>query len=213
MHSEESSLKSNIFANVQDPEVAAMFDLTNKKKKKKKIIKDTEKELEEDDYYDKPLEVNISYQSAKEILDYPTYSYVEDLLPRCYLNTPAVEDKKTVLYQPVITHKGRKTTFENYDKFIESFQKTNIDLRKAHTFKYLLIELCCKGQIANSKVVLLGKFKLERIINILRQYIVKHVQCDNCSNLNTTIQKCSITHHYCIQCDKCKCNPKYLEKF
>jgi len=207
MHSEEASLKSNIFASVQDPEVAAMFDLTTKKKKKKN------KDAEKDHCNDKQLEVNISYQSAKEILDYPTYSYHEVLLPRCYLNVSAVEEKRIVPYQPIITHKGRKTTFENYDKFIESFQKTNIDLRKAHIFKYLLIELCCKGQIANSKVVLLGKFKLERIINILRQYIVKHVQCDNCSNLNTTIQKCSITHHYCIQCDKCKCNPKYLEKF
>jgi len=200
----ESSLKSNLF---EDPEIIAMFDLTTKKKKKK-IIKDTEK----DDCDDKPLEVNICYL-AKEILDHPKYSYLEDLLPRCYLNISTVEEKRIVPYQPVITHKGRKTTFENYDKFIESFQKTNLDLRKAHMFKYLLIELSCKGQIANNKIVLLGRFKLERIINILRQYIVKHVQCDNCGNLNTAIQKCSITHHYCIQCDKCKCNPKYLEKF
>jgi len=208
MISTESTLKSNIF---EDPEIIAMFDLTTKKKKKK-TIKDAEKELEKDVYPDKPLEVCISYLLDKEILEHPTYSYAEDLLPRCYSNVSTVEEKRIVPYQPVITHKGRKTTFENYDKFIESFQKTNIDLRKAHIFKYLLIELCCKGQIANSKVVLLGKFKLERIINILRQYIVKHVQCNNCSNLNTTIQKCSITHHYCIQCDKCKCNPKYLEK-
>jgi translation initiation factor 2 beta subunit (eIF-2beta)/eIF-5 len=204
MISTESSLKSNLF---EDPEIISMFDLTTKKRKK------TLKDAEKDDCHNKPEEVVITLQLPKEILDHPSYLYLEDLLPRCYLNVSTVEDKRIVPYQPVITHKGRKTTFENYDKFIESFQKTNIDLRKAHTFKYLLIELCCKGQIANSKVVLLGKFKLERIINILRQYIFKYVQCENCNNLNTTIDKCSITHHYRIQCDKCKCNPKYLEKF
>jgi len=202
MISTEPLLKSNI---VEDLEIMAMIDLTTKKKKKKKIIKCDENPHGQS-------EASISTHLTKEI-DYPTYSYHEVLLPRCYLNVSTSEEKKLVPYQPVITYKGRKTTFENFDKFIESFQKDNLSMRKAHTFNYLLVELCCKGQVANSKVVLLGKFKLERIINILRKYIVKHVQCDNCSNLNTTIQKCTITHHYCIQCDKCKCNPKYLEKF
>jgi translation initiation factor 2 beta subunit (eIF-2beta)/eIF-5 len=117
---------------------------------------------------------------------------------------------KPTIIKPQISNqgsgKGRTTTFHNYISFIYSFNTKasmpDLKERTNHLTTYIKYELFCEGHVANDKLILNGKFSLNPIETILRNYINLFVKC-KCNSFNTTITKCSIRRVYKNKCEAC----------
>jgi phosphoglycerol transferase MdoB-like AlkP superfamily enzyme len=114
------------------------------------------------------------------------------------------------IIKPQITNqgsgKGRTTTIHNYIIFIYSLHTkstmTDLKERTSHLTAYVLYELFCKGHVANDKLILYGRFSINSIEHILKNYINLYVKC-KCNSNNTTITKCTVRRVHTNKCELC----------
>jgi len=219
MNSEESSKQHSNLIEV-DPELLAMLDFSKMEKRKKGKKVKTVATNDATDNQDTVIQETSSDENksqeaaASQILDKPSYTYHDDLLPKFYAQLyskqqPVSKIVSTPL-QPIFTFKNRKTIFQNFENFINRIQDTNIELRKQHMIDFMLRELACQGgNLTKEGLAFRGIQKRVRCINIIKQYLNENVKC-TCNNFNTVIQKCSSSRLYFIECGNCTCK-KYLE--
>lgn len=198
-------------------EVAAMFDLTQKKKKKKKkATGEGDIGLENLDGGDSKKE-NATSDSAGDVvvatsssgvgvfeLDPPTYSYGQ-LLNRVVdfvtQNNPELTDKKRFTMKPpqLMRVGTKKTLWVNFQE-ICSMMRRNAD----HVFQFMMAELGTEGSIdGNKRLVIRGKFVPKYIESLLRKYIVEYVACQMCRSFNTSLTRDSVSRLFFVSCQDC----------
>lgn len=167
-----------------DVMLSEMFSLKNKKKKK--VVK----EIGEN------IICSLEY-------DPPTYTY-QDLLAKLYENMDIQEEKKlsTTLRTPIVQRIGAKKT--GWMNFKECCTGINISDPK-NIINYLKGELSADMSIdGNGYLLIRGIFKQQVIESILRKYVVQHIQCHTCKNIDTTSRKDVHSRLTFIDCPLCK---------
>jgi len=180
------------------PEEDQLFiDFSKEKKKKNKNKK-----------YNEPLNPTVLTEIGTTLSADELYHIcLGRLFEKLYANRDLT---KPIIIKPQISNhgsgKGRTTTFHNYISFIYSFNTKasmpDLKERTNHLTSYILYELFCEGHVANDKLILNGKFALNPIETILRNYINLFVKC-KCNSFNTTITKCSVRRVYKNKCEAC----------
>ena len=69
---------------------------------------------------------------------------------------------------------------------------------------YFMSELSCEGNIgANDEMVLVGGYKAQNFLRLIRRYIEDFVRCQDCKGYQTTIEKEEKTRLRFLKCNKC----------
>lgn len=184
-------------------EVAAMFDLSQKKKKKKK--KATETSTAQDNTESKDGESSDNVQSGiSEVTDPPKYSY-QQLLERVtdflHQNNPELQDKKRhTVKPPQLMRVGtKKTLWANFQEICKGMRRN-----PEHVFAFMMAELGTEGSIdGNQRLLIRGKFVPKYIESLLRKYIVEYVTCQMCRSFNTSLTRDSVSRLYFVHCQDC----------
>eukprot|EP00286_Rhodomonas_abbreviata_P028020 CAMPEP_0181307300 /NCGR_PEP_ID=MMETSP1101-20121128/10796_1 /TAXON_ID=46948 /ORGANISM="Rhodomonas abbreviata, Strain Caron Lab Isolate" /LENGTH=232 /DNA_ID=CAMNT_0023413487 /DNA_START=41 /DNA_END=736 /DNA_ORIENTATION=- len=189
-------------------EVAAMFDLKQKKKKKKKKV---EASAEGDAKVDAAVagdaasgEAGSSSSAGGFELDPPTYSYSQ-LLNRVvdfiHQNNPELTDKKRFTMKPpqLMRVGTKKTLWVNFQE-ICAMMRRNSD----HVFQFMMAELGTEGSIdGNKRLVIRGKFVPKYIESLLRKYIGEYVSCQMCRSFNTSLARDNVSRLFFVACQDC----------
>ena len=140
-------------------------------------------------------QVNESNQS-NESKDSKEYT-IEELLNRIYDETGTIGKNKTVLSQPQITNKNKKT-------FVHNFRELCIILKRDElmVMNYLVKETKLVLSISEKGELIIGNIlRQPQIDKLFRSFIENFVQCSLCKSINTEfIKKNKIDH---ISCNKC----------
>jgi len=200
-----------IAAGGADEEVAAMFDLANKKKKKKK---DKTKKDDTDSTKDKVKNEDTdsnSNEPKQDLLmspvfetDSPPYDYrhlldrVVDLLSN---KNPDWQDKRrNTMKPPQLSRVGtKKTLWTNFQEICKMMHRN-----PEHVFQFMMAELGTEGSIdGNLRLVIRGKFVPKYIESLLRKYILEYVSCQMCRSFNTELSRDSVSRLYFVKCGDC----------
>lgn len=180
-------------------EVAAMFDLSQKKKKKKKKAADAPASDEPKDVQSENVQSGIS-----EVTDPPKYSY-QQLLERVtdilHQNNPELTDKKRhTVKPPQLMRVGtKKTLWANFQEICKGMRRN-----PEHVFAFMMAELGTEGSIdGNQRLLIRGKFVPKYIESLLRKYIVEYVTCQMCRSFNTSLTRDSVSRLYFVHCQDC----------
>lgn len=181
----------------EEVDVAAMFDLTQKKKKKKK--KTTEGEASGEATSSAPTD-QVSASKGEED-QAPTYSY-NFLLQRVFNflqqnNMGLIEKTRYTMKPPQLMKVGtKKTLWVNYQEICKMMRR-NPD----HVFQFMMAELGTEGSIDGSqRLVIKGKFVPQYIESLLKKYIKEYVICQMCKSFNTTLTRDSVSRLHFVQC-------------
>lgn len=176
----------------EDVDVAAMFDLTQKKKKKKpkKTVDEPTEEIEK-----------AGQSVIKDEDGPPTYSYglllqrVFDFLHQN--NMGLLEKTRYTLKPPQLMKVGtKKTLWVNYQEICRGMKRS-----PDHVFQFMMAELGTEGSIDGSqRLVIKGKFVPQYIESLLKKYIKEYVICQMCKSFNTSLTKDSVSRLHFVQC-------------
>lgn len=185
----------------EEVDVAAMFDLTQKKKKKKK--KATDGDVGESNIQSTNTDNDQMSSSTvqKEEDQAPTYSY-NFLLQRVFSflqqnNMGLIEKTRYTMKPPQLMKVGtKKTLWVNYQEICKMMRR-NPD----HVFQFMMAELGTEGSIDGSqRLVIKGKFVPQYIESLLKKYIKEYVICQMCKSFNTTLTRDSVSRLFFVQC-------------
>ena len=195
-------------------EVAAMFDLKQKKKKKKTITKKADTAEDGEPSADNEgVAVSTGSSSESKVsssssgvsdMDPPQYTYSQ-LLNRVvdYLhanNPDLIEKRRYTMKPPQLMRVGtKKTLWVNFSEICKTMRR-NPD----HLFQFMMAELGTEGSIdGNQRLVIRGKFVPKYIESLLRKYIGEYVTCQMCRSFNTALSRDSVSRLYFVQCQDC----------
>jgi len=197
-------------------EVAAMFDLKQKKKKKKKKV-----EVLEDLQLSSVAAtgdvaggavaggIEAAGRSGSSVLgiyelDPPKYSYTQ-LLNRVvdfiHQNNPELTDKKRFTMKPpqLMRVGTKKTLWVNFQEICAMMRRS-----ADHVFQFMMAELGTEGSIdGNKRLVIRGKFVPKYIESLLRKYIGEYVACQMCRSFNTALTRDSVSRLFFVSCQDC----------
>jgi len=144
-----------------------------------------------------------SKASIEEPMD-GLYSYkacLDRVYATIYANNPTLVNKqKVVLKPPEVMRVG--TSKIMWSNFQTLCQQLNRD--PEHVFRFFLAELGTTGSIDGSnRFVIKGKFGPSYISSLLKKYIQEYVVCHSCRQVNTKLERDSITRMYFLYCDSC----------
>mmetsp|Transcript_18236 Transcript_18236/g.18302 ORF Transcript_18236/g.18302 Transcript_18236/m.18302 type:complete len:237 (+) Transcript_18236:114-824(+) len=194
---------ASVDASVPD-EVAAMFDLTQKKKKKKKKVVEAPLPGAPEGATEAGTGITNAQSGISEVTDRPTYTYSQ-LLDRVtdflHENNPELTDKKRhTMKPPQLMRVGtKKTLWVNFQEICKMMRRSH-----EHVFQFMMAELGTEGSIdGNQRLVIRGKFVPKYIESLLRKYIVEYVTCQMCRSFNTSLTRDSVSRLYFVHCQDC----------
>ena len=145
--------------------------------------------------------------SASENLDVDAQYY--RLLRRLYdklvkeVELSSIPIRRNTVTGPRVVRDGsKKSAFTNYREVCKSI---NRERDEDHVIAFINSELLTVSTIdASNSLILKGIFTSAKIESILRKYIEQFVICPQCRNLNTILERNSITRLSTICCQTCK---------
>jgi len=192
-------------------EVAAMFDLSQKKKKKKSTKSKTEATTEGDTTKEGAVEGSASAEVATSSsgaggfeLDPPNYSYTQLLnrvVDSLHQNNPEITDKKRITMKPpqLMRVGTKKTLWVNFQEICSTMGRSS-----DHVFQFMMAELGTEGSIdGNKRLVIRGKFVPKYIESLLRKYIGEYVACQMCRSFKTNLTRDNVSRLFFVACQDC----------
>lgn len=131
----------------------------------------------------------------------PTLPSFEEMLDTVYNDLGPDIKSKLKLPQPELV----ATTTNTYWKNVKQFLQT-IDRDPIHFINYLKNELGEVNWVSSSKsdgIVIIGKIKKDKIMNLIQQYMIKYVVCNFCKNSNSSIIFNNSIKKYNFTCKHC----------
>ena len=130
-------------------------------------------------------------------------STFEEMLDNVYsqLTEMSQPNRKLVIPSPVIEVSTTNTYWKNIKKILMI-----IDRPPDHFVDFLNKELKTGDWVSESKsdgLVLIGRFKIAQITNVLQNYVKKYVVCNICKSLETKLEKNKELRCYKVECTKC----------
>ncbi len=174
---------------INSEEFEFKLSLIGKKKKKKNI--------------DLSIDNNNEDKNILIKLEEDVFNDYNKLLDRALSKMTHKLDEKTTfkIPPPNVQRFGSKKSIWNNFKIICDTIKRNIN----HVMTYILTECCTTGSLdEQNSFILKGRYDSKQIESILRKYLLEFVKCSNCGNLNTELNKDSITRLTFIECLNCK---------
>ena len=111
------------------------------------------------------------------------------------------KSKKTIVPNPVII----TSTTNTYWKNIKQILKT-INRPPDHFLTFInneLAETNWKTQSKSDGLVIIGKFRIDKIKKVLQKYILTYVLCNSCKSMHTSISKNKTLRTYELKCSSC----------
>ncbi len=108
---------------------------------------------------------------------------------------------KLIVPVPVIEYSTTKTYWKNVKKILMTINRS-----PEHFIDFIQSEMKTGDWLSSSKsdgIVLIGKFKIDKITSILQMYIKKYVICNICNSSNTSLEKNKDLRFNMIKCNKC----------
>ena len=122
---------------------------------------------------------------------------IDYLLERLYYNLGNVSKTKVILARPEVNILNKKTNMLNFRVICNQLNRSEQDI-----LKYFEKETSTSISInADGVLIITGIYRLPKIEQILRNYIVENVQCNMCKSLETSIHKKS--KNIILDCSKC----------
>jgi translation initiation factor 2 subunit 2 len=109
--------------------------------------------------------------------------------------------QKLVVPNPVLEFNTTNTYWKNVKKILIAINRP-----PEHFIDFIQNEMKTGEWISSSKsdgIVLIGKYKMDKIMHILQSYIKKYVICNICNSSNTILEKNKDLRSYMIKCNKC----------
>lgn len=109
---------------------------------------------------------------------------------------------KLIIPNPIIEKSTTNTYWKNVKKILQ-----HINRPPEHFIDFLNKELKTGEWISSSKsdgIVMIGKFTLNQITNVISNYIKKYVVCNICNSTDTILDKNKDLRSYYVSCNKCK---------
>ncbi len=116
-------------------------------------------------------------------------------------NNKLQNSQKMVVPNPVIEYSTTNTYWKNVKKILMTINRS-----PEHFIDFIQTEMKTGEWISSSKsdgIVLIGKFKIDKIMHVLQDYIKKYVICNICNSSNTILDKNKDLRLYMIKCNKC----------
>ncbi len=120
--------------------------------------------------------------------------------------TKCFTSQKLVVPNPVLEYSTTNTYWKNVKKILMAINRT-----PEHFIDFINIEMKTGEWLSSSKsdgIVMIGKFKMDKIMHVLQSYIKKYVICNICNSSNTILERNKDLRSYMINCNKC--NSKYV---
>ncbi len=120
--------------------------------------------------------------------------------------TKCFNSQKLVVPNPVLEYCTTNTYWKNVKKILMAINRT-----PEHFIDFINIEMKTGEWLSSSKsdgIVMIGKFKMDKIMHVLQSYIKKYVICNICNSSNTILERNKDLRSYMINCNKC--NSKYV---
>ncbi len=120
--------------------------------------------------------------------------------------TKCFNSQKLVVPNPVLEYSTTNTYWKNVKKILMAINRT-----PEHFIDFINIEMKTGEWLSSSKsdgIVMIGKFKMDKIMHVLQSYIKKYVICNICNSSNTILERNKDLRSYMINCNKC--NSKYV---
>ncbi len=112
--------------------------------------------------------------------------------------------QKLIVPNPVIEYNTTNTYWKNVKKILMTINRS-----PEHFIDFIQTEMKTGEWMSSSKsdgIVLIGKFKMDKIMYVLQSYIKKYVICNICNSSNTILEKNKDLRSYMIKCNKCNSN-------
>ena len=109
---------------------------------------------------------------------------------------------KLIIPDPILTQNTTNTCWENVKKILQAINRP-----PDHFIEFLNIKLNTGDWMSASKsdgILLIGKFKVNQIKNVISEYIKEYVMCNTCKSTDTTLEKNKELRSYYVNCNKCK---------
>ena len=123
------------------------------------------------------------------------------MLDQIYSQLEEDNSEKIIIPKPIIETSTTNTYWKNIKKILQTIKRP-----PDHFLSYINTELAetnWKTQSKSDGLVIIGKFKVDKITKLLRNYILKYVTCSTCKSMNTTITKDKQLRTYKLTCSKC----------
>lgn len=125
----------------------------------------------------------------------------QNMLDNIYDQLGEATSKKLVLPNPVIETSTTNTYWKNIKKILQTINRP-----PDHFVDYMNKEIGNVNWMSSSKsdgLVMIGKYKKQKISNLLCNYMNQYVICNICSSSDTTISKNKNIKGYRLYCKKC----------
>lgn len=108
-----------------------------------------------------------------------------------------IKKEKVNVTLPTVTRCNKKTCITNYKTICNNIKRLPEDVQK-----FFEVELQTSTSIdGNGNIILVGDYGEGSIKKVFKNYIDKHVFCQQCKNLNTElIKKGKLTYMKCLVC-------------
>jgi translation initiation factor 2 subunit 2 len=137
----------------------------------------------------------MTFDIDEQFNDMLTYVYSE-------LESLTSTTTKIIIPDPIIKQNTTNTCWENVKKILQAINRP-----PDHFIEFLNKELNTGEWISSSKsdgILLIGKFKVNQIKNVISEYIKEYVICNTCKSTDTTLEKNKELRSYYVSCNKCK---------
>jgi translation initiation factor 2 subunit 2 len=127
-----------------------------------------------------------------------------DMLTDVYseLESLSSSNTKLIIPDPIIKQNTTNTCWENVKKILQAINRP-----PDHFIDFLNKQLNTGEWITASKsdgILLIGKFKVNQIKNVISEYIKQYVICNICKSTDTILDKNKDLRSYFVSCNKCK---------
>jgi translation initiation factor 2 subunit 2 len=133
-------------------------------------------------------------------IDEQFYDMITDVYSE--LESLSSSNNKLIIPDPIIKQNTTNTCWENVKKILQAINRP-----PDHFIEFLNKQLNTGEWITASKsdgILLIGKFKVSQIKNVIAEYVKEYVMCNTCKSTDTILERNKELRSYFVSCNKCK---------